>query len=234
MKKNLETTQSEKFGCEFCGREFIRESTMFKHLCENKRRWQDRERIGNRLGFQTWVQFYEKHTATKKKRTYLDFAKSSYYLAFVKFGSYCAEAKVINVSSYVNWLLSEKVRIDSWMQDTNYTKFLISYMKTEDPMDAVARSIENVIEYAKEEKILSKDYFRYGNKNKICYAITTGKISPWMLFQSESGIQFLDKLDNTQQKMIIDYINPEQWAIKFNRNSETVKTVKELLKAGGF
>jgi hypothetical protein len=34
--------------------------------------------------------------------------------------------------------------------------------------------------------------------------------------------------------MIIDYINPEQWAIKFKRDTEVVKQIKELLNAGGY
>jgi hypothetical protein len=72
------------------------------------------------------------------------------------------------------------------------------------------------------------------NKNKICYNIINGKISPWMLYHSNSGLKFLDNLDETQVKMIIDYINPEQWAIKFKRNIDSVKIVKELLGIGGY
>jgi hypothetical protein len=32
----------------------------------------------------------------------------------------------------------------------------------------------------------------------------------------------------------MDYINPEQWAIKFKRNTEMVAQVKELLNAAGY
>jgi hypothetical protein len=64
--------------------------------------------------------------------------------------------------------------------------------------------------------------------------ITNGKISPWMLYQSESGVDFLSNLDEGQQRLIIDYINPEQWAIKFRRNTEMVTQVKELLNAAGY
>ena len=55
-----------------------------------------------------------------------------------------------------------------------------------------------------------------------------------MLYHSNSGLKFLDNLDETQVKMIIDYINPEQWAIKFKRNIDSVKIVKELLGIGGY
>jgi hypothetical protein len=207
---------------------------MVSHLCENKRRWQDRDMPGNRIGFQSWLEFYKRNTATKKKKTYQDFTKSAYYIAFVKFGNYCVDIKCINVNRYADWLLKNNIKIDTWCSDTNYDKFLIDYLKQEDPFDAIARSIETTIEYAKNEKVKSSDYLRYGNRNRICSLVVNGKISPWMLYQSESGIEFLENLDITQQKMILAYINPEQWALKFHRNSEIVSQVKELLNAGDY
>ena len=231
--KGNSATKSE-FSCEFCNRSFQRETTMMKHLCENKRRWQDKDQPGNRIGYQAWVEFYKKNTASKKPKTYVDFTKSAYYIAFVKFGHYCVDIKCINVVRYADWLLKNQIKIDSWCSDTNYTKFLIDYLKTEDPLDAIARSIETTMIISKDSGIETKDCLRYANRNKLAYAVTTGKISPWMLYQSESGVKFLEDLDESQQKMIIDYINPEQWAIKFRRNNEMVVQAKELLNAAGY
>lgn len=222
-----------KFKCEFCEKEFVKENTLLKHVCESKRRWQDKDKRGNQLGFQAWVRFYSKHTS-KKKKEYTDFVKSSYYSAFVKFGNYCVDAQVMNVPRYVDYLLKEKISIDLWNRDSSYTKFIIDYCKVEDPLDAIARSIETTVQLARIENIQTKDVLRYGNVNRICFEITKGKISPWMLYQSSSGLSFLEKLDNTQQKMILDYINPEQWALKFHRQKNIIPEVKELLHAGGY
>lgn len=230
MKINLVMS---KFKCEFCEKEFVKENTLLKHVCESKRRWQDKDKRGNQLGFQAWVRFYSKHTS-KKKKEYTDFVKSSYYSAFVKFGNYCVDAQVMNVPRYVDYLLKEKISIDLWNRDSSYTKFIIDYCKVEDPLDAIARSIETTVQLARIENIQTKDVLRYGNVNRICFEITKGKISPWMLYQSSSGLSFLEKLDNTQQKMILDYINPEQWALKFHRQKNIIPEVKELLHAGGY
>lgn len=229
MKKPREI----KHRCEFCDREFVRENTLVTHICETKRRYNDRDRVGNRLGFVSWSQFYSRHSRRQKK-DYMDFARSAYYTAFVKFGNYCHEAQVINVSRYVDWLLAEKISIDHWNRDSNYTKFIIDYLKTEDPLDAIARSIESTVALAVLDSIQTRDTFRYGNRNRICFAITQGRISPWMLYHSESGIQFIESLDVTQQKMILEYINPEQWAIKFRRSTDIITEVKQLLTAAGY
>ena len=227
------TTAIKKYSCEFCERDFLRESTILKHLCETKRRWSDRDKHANRIGYNSWVQFFNK-TSNKKKKEYMDFAKSAYYTAFVKFGNYCVDAQVMNVPRYVDWLLKNQISIDTWNRDSNYTKFIIDHLKTEDPLDAIERSIETTVKLAEDDRIQTKDVLRYGNRNKICFEVTKGKISPWMLYHSESGIEFISKLDRTQEKMIIDYINPEQWAIKFKKHKNIINEVKELLSAGGY
>lgn len=232
--KETEETSKPKYGCEFCGRTFLRESTVLKHICEYKHRWLEKDRQGNRLGFQAWLQFYKKNSSSKKQRTYEEFIKSAYYTAFVKFGSHCVEINALNVSRFADWLVKNQVKIDTWTSDQNYTKYLLEYLRTEDALDAIHRSVETTIELATIETIQGKDYLRFGNRNRICHAITTGKISPWMLFQSKSGIEFMDSLDPTQVKMIIEYIDPEKWALKFHREPENVRTVKEILHAGGY
>lgn len=220
--------------CNFCKKEFVREGSFLNHICETKRRWQDRDMAGNRIGFTAWLEFFSNHNKSNKKKDYTDFIESAYYSAFVKFGNYCVAAQVLNPNRYVEYLLKNKISVDTWHRDSVYTKFIIEHLKTEDPLDAIARSIETCISLAENDKIPSKDTLRYGNRNKICFEITKGKISPWMLYHSVSGVEFIESLDVTQQKMIFEYINPEQWAIKFNKSKNILSEVKELLKAAGY
>jgi hypothetical protein len=203
---------------------------MLKHICEYKHRWLERDRRGNQIGFQSFVQFYKKHSAAKKEKTYEEFIKSAYYTAFVKFGNYCVDISALNIPRLVEYYLKENVKIDNWNSDLNYNVYLIDYLKSEDPLDAVHRSVESCIEYAEEEKIQSKDYLRYGSRNKICHLVVTGRISPWLLYHSESGTKFLDDIQEDLIKFIYDYINPVQWAIKFSKEQDNVSEVKSLLK----
>lgn len=232
MSKTEET--NTKFQCEFCKKSFIRERTLLSHMCETKHRWLAKDKVGNRLGFQSFVQFYKKHSSAKNTKTYDEFIRSPYYSAFVKFGSYCTDSNVVNVSRFVDWLLVEQVSIDNWTSDKVYTKFLIEYLRKEDAFDAIHRSVENTINLAEKENIQPHDLLRYGNINKICYQVTLGKISPWMLYQSNSGVKFLETLNPDHAKLIIDYIDPEQWALKFKREPELAKQIKEILTHGGY
>ena len=234
LKNTKENAATVEHSCEFCKAKFVRESTLMTHICETKRRWLNKDLQGNRVAFQVFVQFYQKNSASKKPKTYEDFIKSVYYTAFTKFGNYCVSINAINIPRFSDWLIKNQIRIDTWCTDSIYTKYLIEHLRSEDALDAIHRSVETTIKLASDEGIQPKDVLRYVNGNKLCQYIANGKLSPWILYQSNSGVEFLDTLNETQVKMVLDYINPEQWAIKFKREPENVKQVKELLGAGGY
>ena len=236
MTKSRNTKKTEetkpKYHCEFCEKEFIFESGFTKHLCVYKKRWIDRDHRANKLAYDAWTHFYNTNTisgSAKKTRPYEEFIKSPYYASFVKFGNYCIDISCINTIRFVDYLLREKVKLSNWNSDKNYTQFLIEYIRLEDPMDAVKRTVNHCLDLAEEENIQVNDVLRYGNRNRICHSITTGRISPWVLYQSESGVKLLDTLSTDQVKMIYDYINPTNWAIKFNKDPEKVLEIKQLL-----
>lgn len=219
--------------CEHCGRVFIRESTLLKHLCEQKRRWLDRDRPANRIGYNTWKWYFNTQHPNKKNTGYRDFINNHYYTAFVKFGGYCSDIAVVNPPAYVDWLVKNRHPLDIWASDTTYTKYLVEYLRSEDCMDAVKRTIACLLDIIGEENIQLKDVFRYVNSNKLCHLITTGKISPWILYHSKSGIEFLSKLDSQQESLLFEYIDPQKWSIKFMRESANVADVKKLISEIG-
>jgi hypothetical protein len=227
MKKKKVT--DDKMTCEFCKRSFVQEQSFLKHICEYKHRWLEKDRRGNQIGYQCYLEFYKKHSTSKKERTYEDYIRSAYYTAFAKFGNYVMEVNCVNIPRYIDYLLKEKTKIDTWTSDSVYTEFLLNYLKTEDHLDAVQRSVETCMNLAEQENTKPNDLLRYGNRNKICHEITKGKLSPWMLYQSESGVAFIDDLNEDQVKIVYDYIQPTQWAIKFSKMTKEVEEVKNLL-----
>ena len=43
--------------CEYCKKEFVRETSIQAHMCEPKRRRRERDEPGPRLGFQAYIRF---------------------------------------------------------------------------------------------------------------------------------------------------------------------------------
>lgn len=224
------------FKCQYCEKSFKREKTLAAHLCETKRRWQQERETGVQLGFKAYVKFYEITQGSAKQKTYADFVDSAYYNAFVKFGRHCQAIRCVNFSAYSEWLLKNNKKLDNWCSDKLYTEWLYQYLRTESVQDALERALKEMQKYAEEHPELKNgftDYFRYGNSNRICYHISTGRISPWILFHCDSGVDFLSKLSEEQVDLIMHIIDPDMWQRRFRDYAEDAQWTKQILLAAG-
>ena len=233
MTTSKPTDAEIKHRCQYCHKDFVRESSLAVHVCEAKRRRQERSERGVELGFRAYVRFYETTQGSARLKTFDDFADSPYYRAFVKFGRYCVNTHVVNPGQFLEWLLKNNKKIDRWASDTLYTEYLIQYLKLENVADALARAVEYSVTWAETNHSASHDCLRYGNANVICYAITTGRISPWVIYNCESGQRFLSQLTVDQVAMIWPYIDSDEWQKKFQTYMADQEYAREiLLKAG--
>ena len=158
---------------------------MAVHMCEPKRRRLNKDDRGAQLGFQAYIRFYEQAQGTAKLKTFDDFCDSAYYKAFTKFGRYCVDAHVINPVQFMNWLLKHNKKIDRWASDQLYTEYLVWYVTVEAPADALERAIEQSIRWEEQTGHPARDMLRYGNANALCYEITAGRISAWVIYNSD-------------------------------------------------
>jgi hypothetical protein len=194
----------------------------------------DRSERGVELGFQSYLRFYEIAQAGKKVKTYDEFCESPYYRAFVKFGRYCVATRSVNPRQFTEWLLKNNKKIDRWASDKVYTEYLLDYLKVEAVDDALARSVEYSIDWSEKNSAPAHDCLRYGSTNVLCYAITAGRVSPWVIYNSESGQKFLSELNTEQVAMIWPYIDSDVWQKRFADRPEDVAYAKLILKQAGW
>ena len=221
------------YTCQYCKKDFIKESSLAVHSCEPRRRRQEQSERGVQLGLQAYLKFYQLTQGSAKLKTFDDFADSPYYRAFVKFGRYCVDIRVINPARFIEYVLKQNKKIDHWCRDSIYTEYLLDYLRVENVNDALARAMEFGITWQEQTSNPAHDCLRYGNSNAICYAITTGRISPWIIYNSESGQQFLSELSTEQIAMIWSYIDSDFWMKKFQDYPADQEYAKDILiKAG--
>lgn len=223
-----------KYTCQYCKKEFIKESSLAVHSCEPRRRRQEQNEPGVRLGFNAYLKFYELTQGSAKLKTFNDFADSPYYRAFVKFGRYCVDIRAINPEQFVRWVLKQNKKLDHWARDSVYTEYLTDYLRVENVNDALARAIEFGIDWSEQTGNPPHDCLRYGNTNSMAYAVASGRISPWIIYNSESGQKFLSELDATQIAMIWPYIDSDFWMRKFTDYPADQEYVKEILNKAGW
>lgn len=222
------------YECRYCHKSFVKETSLGVHMCEPKRRYQEQNERGVQLGLYSYLRFYELTQGSARLKTFDDFATSSYYRAFVKFGRYCVAVHAVNPNRFVEWLLKNNKKIDHWCRDTMYTEYLIEYLKLENVNDALARAMEYGIDWSEKNGHPAEDCLRFGNTNAAVYAVTAGRISPWILYNCESGQKFLSELDATQIAMTWPYIDSEIWMKKFSDYVADQEYVKDVLQKAGW
>jgi hypothetical protein len=229
-------TDESKNTCKYCDKSFLKLSTLSVHLCEPKRRWQQEQETGVQLGLKSYLRFYETTQGSARLKSYADFVASPYYNAFVKFGRYCQDIRCVNFANYLDWLLKNNKKIDHWCSDGLYTEWLPDYVKREAVSDALERALREMESYAESNTDIRggfRDYFRYGNSNRICFHVVNGRISAWVLFNCASGVEFLDSLSEEQIGMILPMIDPEHWQRRFRDYVADVEWVKDILAKAG-
>jgi hypothetical protein len=222
------------FVCEYCKKEFARETSIAVHMCEPKRRRFEQDERGVQLGFRAYIKFYEQAQGSAKLKTFDDFADSAYYRAFVKFGRYCVGTRVIAPERYLLWLLKQQKKIDNWSSDQLYTEYLIGYLRVENVSDALTRAVEFGMDWAEKNSAQPQDCLRYGSSVAMCYAVTTGRISPWIIYNCESGQQFLAGLASDQIGMIWSYIDSDEWQKRFNNYPADQEYARDILTKAGW
>jgi hypothetical protein len=220
--------------CRYCKKSFVKESTLSAHVCEPKRRYQQEKETGVQLGLKAYLRFYEITQGSAKLKNYDDFAVSPYYTAFVKFGRHLVGVRCVNTASFVDWLLKNNKKIDYWCKEAFYLEWLHDYLKKEAVSDALERALKEMQDYADSDPRLQNNfnnYFRLGAANRIVHHISNGRISPWVVYNCDSGIEFVSSLNTEQIAIIMPWIDPDYWQRKFKDYPADTEWVKSVLAA---
>jgi len=182
------------------------------------------------LGFYAFNQFYKLSAGARKDKTYKEFCKSSYYNAFVKFGSFINNVKPLYPEKYIDYVVTSGVKLDHWCREDMYEKYAINLIRKEGVETALERSVMTMMEWAEENNSVWNHYFNYVSLNRAVWHIKDGKISPWLVLNCNSGKEMLGKFNDEQLGMIYSITDPKHWAVRFQRQPSDVALVKEVAK----
>lgn len=216
------------YKCPYCGKSFAKEKTLVVHVCEPKRRHMSKNEKHVQLALLTYQRFYE-ISQKQKNKTFDEFAKSPYYNAFVKFGSFMSNANPIYPEKFIDFVIKSGVKLDHWCRDELYDTYLQELLKIEPADGAIQRTINTMMDWADNNEATWNHYFNYANLNRATHDIKEGKISPWILLQSKSGKKMLKNMNDEQLAIIGDIINPQFWLSRFKKLPADVELVKEVI-----
>jgi|TARA_B110000503_G_scaffold38977_1_gene64111 hypothetical protein len=213
--------------CKWCKKSFKSETTLAVHMCVKKRRFADKDMTHIRLSHRAFQMFYDLNTSAKHPKTMEDFILSPYYESFVKFGRACQVNEWLQPEKFTEWLIKTGVKLKLWISDAQYDKFLKEYVKKEPGLRALERTIIYMAKWGEENNEAWQSYFVNVSPSRAVYDIRSGKVSPWVLYLSDTGGTLLERFNDEQVKMIQDNIDPPFWMKLFKKNKDEVAEIKE-------
>lgn len=223
----------QPYTCVHCNKSFMQEKTLVAHMCERKRRALQKDEKRVQAGFMAYNRFWQLTQNSKKPKTYDNFADSSYYNAFVKFGSFLNNVNPIYPDKFIDFVIKSGVKLDHWCRDELYEQYLYEALKTEPVESAVQRSIQTMMEWGDEHNAEFSHYFNYASLNKAVYDIRNGKISPWVILNTSSGQTMVRNMNDEQLDMISPAFDVPFWLRKFKEIPADVVLVKEICREVG-
>lgn len=221
---------TQSYSCPHCNNKFMKEKTLFVHMCEQKRRFLAKSEKHVQLGYQTFVRFYQITQRQEKIKTYDEFAKSPYYNAFVKFGSFMSNVNPLYPDKYIDYVVTSGVKLDHWCRDGLYEQYVLHLIKTENVETALDRSIKHMIAWGEQHNHPWNEYFNHVSTGRAMYDIKDGKISPWLLLNSISGKKLLASFDDVQLMATGTTIDPQFWMQRFKKLPADVELAKQVAK----
>lgn len=226
----LQLSVNKPFVCQFCGHKYMQERTLAVHMCEQKRRHLAKDEKHVVIGYQAYNQFYKLTQKFGHDKTYDEFAKSPYYNAFVKFGSFVSNINPLYPEQFINYVVRSGVKLDHWCRDELYEKYVVELIHTESVETALERSIAHMQNWAEANNSIWNHYFSYVSSNRAVFDIKDGKISPWLILNCKTGKEMLNNFRDDQLSAISNIIDPQIWVKKFKTRSFDLDLVKQIVR----
>ena len=207
----------------------MKEKTLVAHMCERKRRALQENEKRVQAGFIAFNRFWELTQKPKRAKTYDEFADSTYYNAFVKFGSFINNINPLYPDKFIDHIIKSGVKLDHWCKESLYEQYLYEILKSEPVESAVQRSLQTMMDWADEHNAQFEHYFSYVSLNKAVYDIVNGKVSCWVILNSKLGTEMINKMNDEQLEIISPAFDVKFWLRKFNECPADVSLVKEIL-----
>lgn len=216
--------------CIHCGKKFMQSRTLVSHMCERKRRVLQKDEKRVQAGFMAYNRFWQLTQGAKTLKTYDNFVDSSYYNAFVKFGSYINNINPLYPEKFIDYVIKSGIKLDHWCRDRVYETYLYDVLKTEPAESAVQRTLQTMMEWGDDNNANFAHYFLYASLNRIVHDIINGRVSCWVILNTASGQEVVRKMSDEQLELIAPAFDVSFWLKKFKEVPADVILVKEICK----
>ena len=217
------------YKCKYCQKAFARETSLTRHLCENKRRVLDKDLKQNRIAYQSWLLWRRLNIANiKHDKPYEEFADNRYYTGFMKLSKHIIDLNIESPEEFVRYITMNSVPMNKWTSDIVYESFIKDKTKKETVERAIERSILNMKAWAEQTGNDYTEYFQKVNTPNAVQDIRMGRISPWCTFATNQGSKLIDRMEPGQIEILVEYMEATSWRARILRQRKDAEWVQQV------
>ncbi len=215
--------------CTFCNKTV---KDIVSHSCRLKDRYLNRDTLNARIAFNSYKIFWS-ISYNRKLPDNDSFDKSPLYNDFVKFADFTIKTNIYKPDEYVKYLVKNQIKLVEWTKEQLYLKYVRTVVRTESYDRAIERSIIFMDKIAQTNNIKINDFFNHVSPSDIIIWLETGRVSPWVLFNCESGRNLINSFDTEQINIMENIVDYRYWKLKFKKNPDDVSVIQDFLKEEG-
>ena len=223
----------EEFSCQYCKKIFSSEKIVAHHMCEQRRRFQQRDTAFARFGCEAFNTIQQTIFGKSKTKTEEEFRKSDLYLACLRWGHFVVDIKCLEPKQYLTWLLKLNVPIDQWDHDSIYDCWVQHYVLVEPAWDAIERSVKNIAAWGEENSQPYGNYFTSAGTARILTDIRKASVSGWAVFCCDSGIKWLSELEAGDLELVWAWLDASRWKIHLAKYPVEVEQISKICMDAG-
>jgi hypothetical protein len=216
------------YKCKYCNKTYVKETTLIAHVCENKRRFLNKDEKQNRIAYQSWVVYRNLSIKSKTQPSYEDFISNRYFTGFMKLAKRIIDLNMDRPEDFVRFIILNSIKMDDWAKDVVYETYVKDRTKNETVERAIERSLLQMKTWSERTGYDWQDYFIKASTIDAVQDIKMGRISPWCTFATDQGSKFIDRLEPGQVEDLIEYMNPKSWRVKVKRQKKDADWVQEV------
>lgn len=215
--------------CDFCDKQFVRETNYLKHRCKMMKRYEIFETAVGHLAYLTYNQWRKISNLPPSPADV--FIKSKYFESFKKFAKFCRSQSIPDKIGYIELMVEKKLFPFQWCDSDVYDFYLETFDKKYTIDQKIDISLQTFKEISAALDIEIKDIFENLTATDILKLITSRRLTPWLLLPSSKFMEFMTYRTTKEERFLFNvFIDVKKWKKYFAEHPDKVAYIKKILK----
>jgi hypothetical protein len=220
------------YKCNYCQKEFKKETTLNSHHCLQKERFEKKDLEVSKIAFDFWS-IWMKKNQNLKNPLFETFINNRFYNVFYEFSDFVLKNYSHSYREFFDYIIEKNIPTTKWKRPETWNSFIKHFVRNENYLDAAKRSIEFILNWCYTNQVELKDFFNKIGDSYLALLLNQGMISPWVVYGSENGLQKIANMAEEQKAYIKNTMDSEYWFQMFNLKKAEFDLIHNLLLEEG-